>query len=416
MIEESRWNHRLVTFPIIIFTLFFITWTIFANVDEVVRGNGKVIPLSQTKVLQHLEGGIVEDIFVKEGQEVKKGDAIYRLKNATSVSDKNKKEITLSTYIAKAQRLKAQIEFEKLKFSKDIDSDIKNSERDIFKQEMKNFNDELSTLKDKLAQSNLEKKQKSSRLKNLNHELKTAKENLSIVNNLVKKGAASKKQYLAELSKKQALDTEISDLRSSVKIMAEKISEAKNKIKSFKSEMKSKWLKKLSDVDTKIKQLKEEKYAQKDREKRKIVVSPVNGIVKKLYFNTIGGIVKSGDRIAEITPIDDTLIIEAKIKTNDRGQVVVGQDVSIEITAYNYAKFGLLDGKLISISSDSFSQNNADDYYAVKVQALKHEFTSTKKIMPGMVANINILTGKKTIFEYILKPLKDISKNALHEK
>ena len=416
MIEENGWNYRLVTLPIVAFCTLFITWTVFTEVDEVVRGEGKVIPSSQTKVLQHLEGGIVEEIYVKEGQDVKKGEAIYHLKNATSQADSNQKEISLVAYKAQSQRLKAQIDFKKLVYSKEFDSNLAERENNIFKEEMQNFHDELSTFKDRLSQSKLEKKQKSSRLANLRTELKTANENVSISENLVKKGAASKKQYLTELSKKQSLVTQITDIKSSIPIMREKISESQNQIKSFKSETKSKWLKKLSEVETKIKQLSEEKYAQSDREERKVVVSPVNGIVKKLHFHTIGGIIKSGDKIAEITPIDDNLVIEAKIKTNDRGQVILDQNVSIEITAYNYAKFGLLEGNLISISSDSFVDKSGADYYEVKVQASKHEFATDKPIMPGMVANINILTGKKTIFEYILKPLKDISKNALHEK
>ena len=417
MSEETSWNHRIVTFPIILFSTLFIAWTVFTEVDEVVRGEGKVIPSSQTKVLQHLEGGIVEEIFVKEGQEVKKGDAIYRLKNALSQSDSNKKDIALIALKAQSQRLQAQVAFGKLTFSEDVKkAKMAEAEENIFKQEMQNFDDELSTFKDRLKQTKLEKKQKSLRLANLRAELKTASENLSIMEKLVSQGAASKTQYLAELSKKQSLVTEINDIKNTIPIMKEKISESDNKIKSFKSETKSKWLKKLSDVETKIKQLSEEKFAQSDREERKVVVSPVNGLVKKLHFHTIGGIIKSGDRIAEITPIDDNLVIEAKIKTNDRGQVLVGQEVSIEITAYNYAKFGLLEGELISISSDSFVDKNGGDYYEVKVQASKHEFASDKPIMPGMVSNINILTGKKTIFEYILKPLKDISRNALHEK
>ncbi len=418
MIEhESHFNHRLVTVPIMILMSLFLVWSIFTQVDEVVRGHGKVIPSSQTKILQHLEGGIVEKIFVKEGQKVKKGDPIYRLKNAMFDSDSNKKAISLLAYKAKRERLKAQIGFEKLIFSEDIEEAMMaEDEKNIYNQEMQHYHDELSTLQDKLKQSKLEKKQKAQRLENLKNELKTANENLSISKKLLKQGATSKKQYLTELSKKQALSTQISSLKSDLPIAQEKISESKNKIKSFTSQTKAKWLKKLSEVETKIKQLSAEEHAQNDREARKVVVSPVNGVVKKLYFYTIGGIVKSGDRIAEITPIDDTLIIEARIKTNDRGQVMVGQKVSIEITAYNYAKFGLLSGELISISSDSFVDKNGGDYYEVKVKADKHGFSSDKPIMPGMVANINILTGKKSIMRYLLKPLKDISRNALHEK
>jgi len=412
MIDERSWNHRIVTLPIMAFMAVFIVWSIFSEVDEVVRGDGKVIPSSQTKVIQHLEGGIVDSIYVKEGQNVKKGDPIYRLKNASSQANSKKKEISLVSLSAEHKRVQAQVDFKDISQLVDLDD----SQRDIFRQEMQNFDDEISGLKDKLSQSKLEKKQKSSRLKNLRNELKTASENLKISKSLLEKGAASKKQYLAELSKKQSLLTQISDIKSSIPIIDQKISEANNKIKSFRSQIKSKWLKKLSEIETKIKQLKEDKSAQKDRESRKVVTSPVNGIVQKLYFHTMGGIVKPGDRIAEITPVDDKLIIEAKIKTIDRGQVIVGQDVSIAITAYNYAKFGLLEGKLLSISPDSFSDKNGMSYYEVKVKADKYNFAKDKPILPGMVADINILTGKKTIFRYILKPLKDISKNALHEQ
>lgn len=417
MIEQQSWNHRLVTVPIILFMALFLCWMVVTEVDEVVRGEGKVIPSSQTKVLQHLEGGIIEEIYVKEGESVKKGDPIYKLKNATSQADSNQKEISLLALKAQSERLNAQVNFTKLSFSKEIeDALMAENEAKIFKQEMQNFNDELSSLKDKLAQSRLEKKQKETRLAHLKMELKTAKENLAISQKLLKQGATSKRQYLEVLAKKQSVSTQIADIRGDIPIMIEKISEAENNIKSFRSKYTSKWLKKLSEVETKIKKLSQQQYAQSDREERKVVVSPVNGEVQKLYFHTIGGVVKAGDRIAEITPIDDNLIIKANIKTNDRGQVVVGQDVSIEITAYNYAKFGLLKGKLISISPDSFEDRKGGSHYEVKVKAKKDAFAKDKPIMPGMVARINILTGKKTIFEYILKPLKDISLNALHEK
>ncbi len=414
--QESRWNHRLVTLPIMLFTTIFIIWSIFTDVDEVVRGEGRVIPSTQSKIIQHFEGGIVEDIYVKEGHKIKKGEPIYRLKNSKSQADIKKQEISLISLMAQKDRVQAQVDFGELNFDKDIPSDLRESEREIFDQEMKNFNDELETLKDRLKQSKLEKNSKTQKLKNLKDELKTESENLKIAKKLLEKGAASKKQYLAELAKKQSLVTQISDIKSSLPILDQKISEAKNKINSFKSQKQGKWLKTLTDINTKIKQLNEQLSATSDTEARKVVTSPVNGVVKKLYFHTIGGVVRPGDRIAEITPIDDKLIIEAKIKTNDRGQVMEGQKVSVAITAYSYTKFGLIDGILESISPDSFIDKNGMSYYQVRVKANKYQFAKNKPILPGMVADIHILTGKKSIMSYILKPLKDISKNALHEQ
>ncbi len=417
MREESSWNHRLVTIPIMVMVTAFIVWASVSEVDEIVRGNGRVIPSSQTKMIQHLEGGIIEKIYVKEGQRVKKGDPLYRLKNAKSKADSKKKAITLSALLAKEQRLKAQCDFQKvIRFDKTTDEDFIKSEQAIFQEEMQHFQDDKSALEDKLSQAKLELKQKQQKLANIKREYATAKENLAISKKLLAKGATSKKQYLTELSKTQSLKTQMSDLKSSLPIIKQKISEAQNRLKSFKSEKKSKWLNDLAEVQTKIKQLQEDKSAEADREERKIVTSVVDGIVKKLYFHTIGGVVRPGDRIAEITPVDDKLIIEAKIKSSDRGKVVEGQKVSIAITAYSYTKFGFLEGKLLSISPDSFIEKNGQSYYQVKVEAEKENFAKDKPILPGMIANVNILTGKKTIMRYILKPLKDISINALHEQ
>ncbi len=414
---SKEWNYKLVVVPIMLFVIFFILWSYFSEVDELVRGEGKIIPSSQTKILQHFEGGIIEKIYIKEGDRVKSGDAIYKLKNASSKSDTKQKEIELKAFVLKKERLKAQIEFKKsVVFDTDDKSSTKNEES-IFTSEMKNFIQQRSIFQDRLDQNRLEKKQLNSKLANLNVELKIAKENLSILENLLKKGAASKKQYLAELSKKQALVTQLSDIKSSIPIIQQKIKESITKIKTYKSEKKSLWLKEITEVSTKIKKLQEKNRADGDREERKIVTSPVNGVVKKLNFHTIGGIIKSGDKIAEITPVDDSLVIEGKIKTIDRGQVYVGQDVSIEITAYNYAKYGLLEGQLISISPDSFiSQDGTSSYYKVKVKANNYSFAKDKPILPGMIANINILTGKKTVLKYLIKPLKDIGRVALSEQ
>ncbi len=415
-IEEGG-SYKMVTVPIMLFVLFFLVWSYFGEVDEIVRGEGKVITSSQTKILQHFEGGIVEEIYVKEGDSVKSGDSIYKLKNASSKSDSKQKEIELLALLLKKQRLLMQAEFKNKISFEDKNSENAENERRIFKSEMRNFFEQKSIFQDRLDQNRLEKKQKESKLSNLQTELKIAKENLSILDKLLKDGAASKKQYLVEKAKKQSLVTQLTDIKSSIPIIKQKIKEAMTKIQSFKSEKKSTWLKELASTNTIIQKLKETNRADDDREERKIVTSPVNGIIKKLNFHTLGGIVKSGEPLGEITPVEDSLVIEGKIKTSDRGMIFNQDDVTIEITAYNYAKYGLLKGKLISISPDSFlSHDGVTSYYKVRVKADNYSFTDNKPILPGMVANINILTGKKTILEYIIKPLKDINALALSEK
>jgi len=415
MFKESKWNYKVAVYPIVAFFSFFLWWIYSTQVDEMVVGRGRVIPSSNTKIIQHLEGGIIEKIFVKEGDKVKKGDPLYRLKNSYYISDIKQKKIELAKLKREKKRLEAQIDFkDSLTFKEK--TPLTQNQIDIFNSQMRYYNEQVSLYQDELDQLRLQKKQKLAKIANLNLELKIAKENLKILDKLLKGGAASKKQYLSELSKKQSLVTQITNLQDDIPIINKKIVGAMTKIGSFRSKMKTEWLKKLSEVDVKIASLTENEIASSDREKRQLITSPVDGIVKKLYFNTIGGIVKSGDKIVEITPLDDSLIIEAKIKTNDRGDLVVGQDVSIEISAYSYSKYGFLKGKLIYISPDSFTDERGNSYYTVKIKANHYEVAKGKEILPGMMATIHIKTGKKTILEYILKPLKDIKKNALIEK
>ncbi len=413
--DSPKWNYKAAVYPIVLFFSFFLWWIYSTTVDEMVVGRGKVIPSSNTKIIQHLEGGIIEKIFVKEGDKVKKGDPLYQLKNSYYVSDIKQKKIELKKLHLERKRLQAQIDFKDSITFKD-NSPLALNEIELFNSQMKYFKEQISIIQDELDQLRLEKKQKQAKIVNLQLELKIAKENLSILDRLLKGGAASKKQYLAELSKKQSIVTQVTSLKDDLPIINKKIVGSMTKIGSFRSKMKTEWLKKLSEVELKISSLKQNEIASSDREKRQLITSPVDGIVKKLYFNTIGGIVKSGDKIVEITPIDDSLVIEAKIKTNDRGDLVVGQDVSIQISAYSYSKYGYLKGKLIYISPDSFTQERGASYYTVKIKANHYEVAKGKDILPGMMATIHIKTGKKTILQYVLKPLKDIRKNALIEK
>jgi HlyD family secretion protein/adhesin transport system membrane fusion protein len=414
-IEEGGWNYRVSIYPIMLFLVLFIAWIYSYSIDEMVIGSGRVIPSSNSKIIQHLEGGIVEKIYVKEGDRVKKGAPLFKVKNSFYTSDTQQKKIELENLNREIVRLSSLINLKKeIKFQ--TQHPLNRVERDIFNSQMKHFLEKQSLYQGELDKLRLEKKQKNGKIDNLNLELKIVKEQLFITNKLLKKVAASKQQYLNELAKQQSLITQIGTLKNDIPIINQQIKSAMTKMTTFKSEMKSKWLEELNECKIKAIKLKENQIASIDRESRQLITSPVNGVIKKLNFNTLGGIIKSGDNIVEITPLDDTLIIEAKIKSNDRGDLIVGQDVSIEISAYSYSKYGFLKGKLIFISPDSFTDSDNSSHYIVKVEAKNHKVAEGKEIIPGMVATIHIKTGKKTILTYILKPLKDISHNALIEK
>ena len=419
LFEEKDWNYYTTVIPIMLFVIIFLLWAAFSQIDETIKGTGKVVPSGQTKVIQNLEGGIVSAILVNEGDNVKKGDTIYNLSNAFFSADSITKEIDLLTFQAILIRLDALIENKTVvDFPEELKQkipEIVENETKIFYEDLENNQRKIEIARDQFNQKDYKLRETKIRFNNLSIELNLAMENMKILDELLNKKVASRKEYIAELSKKQSIVTQIEETRNSIPILQEELEEARKKIASAESENKSKLLSKYTEVKTEINKLVEKNKANADREQRKSVISPVNGIINKLYFYTEGGIVKPGDKLAEITPIEDNLTIEAKIKSSDRAFIWEGQDVSIEITAYDFSRYGLLNGKLISISPDSFEDKNGSIYYIAKINADVNSFGEELPILPGMVANVNILTGKKTVLEYILKPLKDIRKNALSE-
>ncbi len=419
LFEEKDWNYYTTVIPIMLFFIIFLSWAAFSQIDETIKGTGKVVPSGQTKVIQNLEGGIVSAILVNEGDNVKKGDTIYNLSNAFFSADSITKEIDLLTFQAILIRLDALIENKTVvDFPEELKQkipEIVENETKIFYEDLENNQRKIEIARDQFNQKDYKLRETKIRFNNLSIELNLAMENMKILDELLNKKVASRKEYIAELSKKQSIVTQIEETRNSIPILQEELEEARKKIASAESENKSKLLSKYTEVKTEINKLVEKNKANADREQRKSVISPVNGIINKLYFYTEGGIVKPGDKLAEVTPVEDNLTIEAKIKSSDRAFIWEGQDVSIEITAYDFSRYGLLNGKLISISPDSFEDKNGSIYYIAKINADVNSFGEELPILPGMVANVNILTGKKTVLEYILKPLKDIRKNALSE-
>jgi len=418
-LEEEKWNYYPVVIPIGVFFIIFLLWAIFAQIDEVVRGEGKVIPSGQTKVLQHFEGGIISEILVSEGDHVKKGQVLYRLQNEYFDADLKSKEVELMALEAKAFRLEALINEKSIleyneSYLKTIPNIIQN-EKAAFKEGKKRYQNKIDIAKKQLRQKELKYDELRSKFENLSLELRVATENMEIQEELLKKKVISRKNYLVELAKKQKIFTQISEVRNTIPIIQEEINEWQKKVQNTRSEERTKLYEQYALVQVEIKKLTEKNRANIDRDIRKEVVSPVNGVINKLYFHTVNGIVKPGDKIAEITPLEDNLMIEAKIKTSDRALIWVGQKVSIEITSYDFSKYGLLEGKLIGIAPDSTIDNQGNTYYLVKIQANDYRFDENSPIMMGMIANVNILTSKRSIMHYILKPLKDITRNSLGE-
>lgn len=418
-LHQKNFNYYLVIVPIIIFVIVFLLWASFAQIDEVVKAQGKVIPSSQTKILQHLEGGIVSEILAAEGEHVKAGQMLYKIENQFFVSQRAESEFALLANKAKQERIKALLNDSDLIFSDKLEEKIPSiisNEISIFNEIKNKINLQISILKEQLNQKKSQLRENEVRLENLTLEYNLASQNMKIQDQLRNKKVISQEKYLQHLSSKQKLFTQLEETRYTIPVIKQEINEYESKINNERSKIKAQLLKEYNEIELEIKKLDESIKTHRDREARTAIVSPVNGIVNKLYFHTLGGIIKPGDTVAEISPLEDELMIEAKVRTADRAFIYPGQKVSIEVTAYNFAKYGMIEGQLIGISPDSsINETTKESFYTVRIKANRYMFDENSPIMIGMTVRVNILTDKKTVMQYLLKPLRDIGYKAFKE-
>lgn len=397
----------------------FILWASFAKVDEAVKGQGRTISSGQNKTIQHMEGGIVADIMVQEGQMVEPEQILFRVQNETSASTMRENAIHQQNLEAAIVRLKAEIDDTALVFPEDMRKampDIIANEEKQFASRKQQRAEGLRILSDQINQKQHALEELTSKEENLKRELATANEQYHMVDGLQKAGATSANRVLDVRAKVDRFRTELSSATQSIPITQSELSEAKGRLEETKARQKNDLLDELRKTTLESKQLNERQKADKDRMVRTDVASPVKGIVNRLYIHTIGGTVRPGEVLAEVTPLDDSIIVEAKIAPEHRAKIWVGQDVKVKITAYEYATYGTIPGKVTDISADSFADEQTHAlYYRVKVALDRSQLSADKKIMPGMMTEVNILTGKRTVMDYLLRPLLRIQEDAFKE-
>jgi len=411
-------NFKTIILPISLFMIVFIIYTSFYEIEEVVKGNGKVVPSQKTQQISHLEGGIIEDIYVKENQKVKKGDKLLKISNTifqTSINEKTKKK---EMNDLKIKRLKALINNtelvytieERKKYPNIIQSEIK-----LYNEWKEKLTIELSKLKSKIGQTDFKLRENKINLVNKKLERKIINERFTITEGLYKKESISKKEYLDAQLEKQKIETSIEELKNNKPILEKEMEEYIKEKDNIITKMKIEYLTEMNKIENENNQIIETIVALQDRIDRQFVISPIEGTISKLNNNTISGIIKQGDDILEITPESNEIIIETEILDRDRSNIWVGQKVKVEFNAYSFSDYGFLDGEIISISPDSFiKKNNNQVFYIVQVKTKTNNIKG-KEILSGMTANVNIITGKKTIMEYIIKPIKNIKKSAFTE-
>jgi len=411
IVRGPRVSTSLLLFAILGFLAAGVYWTSQATIPVVARGEGRVIPSSQVQVIQHLEGGILAAILVKEGQSVKAGDTLLRVNDIqfeAKLSEDYSQYLALS---ATHDRLVAEVEGKKPKYSQEVLADkpkLVDSENALYRARRTELEQSVAVLRQLVVQRAQEQVELRARISQLQSSLQLAMQELDITKPMVEQGVTSRIELLRIERDVNDLEGTLEAARQSVPRAAAAQSEAEGRIRERRAAYRSEALAQLNETKAKLAALSEQLTSMRDRVQRTDVRSPVDGIVKQLKINTVGGVIRPGMDLVEIVPAEDNLLIEARIRPADVGFLHPDQAATVKITAYDYAIFGSLDARLEQISADSIVDEKGESYFQVRVRTDKNylgEEDDPRKIIPGMVAQVDIMTGDRTVLDYILKPI-----------
>lgn len=423
MLEQTPKRSRLLLYFIIILLVILIYWANHAPLDEITRGEGKVIPSHQIQVIQNLEGGIVSEILINEGDVVKKDQILLKIDDTNFESSFMESRYRYLELLAKATRLSAEAEgldsFRMPDLVLKEAPDLAKNEQALFLTNKRRLASNLNILKDQVEQNKQAVKEAQSKLEQIQRSYKLAQKELRIIRPLLKAGAVSEVDIIKRERQINELRGELDAVKLSLPRLKSTISESENKMKELVLRSKSEAREKLNEVSAEIPRILESIDSLKDKVSRTSVRSPVNGTVKQLLVNTVNGVVQPGMDLVEIVPSDDALVIEARVKPSDIAYLYPGLKAIVKFTAYDFAIYGGLEAKVVQISADSITDENGDSFYLVKLKTDKNHLGKTDDslpIIPGMVAQVDILTGKKTVMDYLLKPILKTRQKALSER
>ncbi len=419
MVQSPR-GGRAILWAVMLLFVIFILWAAFSEVEQVTRGQGKVIPASQIQVVQNLEGGILAELHVKVGDTVKKDQLLLRIDETRFVSSFEQNVAKSGSNKAKAARLLAEANGSS-SFSAPADTPphILASERALFESRKAELRQSLEVKQAQISQRQNELKELNTRLRELSKTYDLYQREIRLTKPLVSQGAVSEMEVLQLERKAGEMLGEIETTKQSIPRIQSKIEESQAAMRELRLNFANRAKAEYHEVAAQLGEDKASSLALKDRLERTMVRSPVNGTVNRILVNTVGGVIQPGMNLVEIVPTEGTLLVEAKIKPSDIAFLRPNQKAMVKFTAYDYTIYGGLEAKLEQIGADSITDEKKESYYLVTLRTDKNYIGTREKplpIIPGMIASVDILTGKKTILSYLLKPILKAKYSALRER
>lgn len=419
----SSIHSHIILWLAISFVIIAIVWANFATLDEVTRGEGKTIPPSHIQIVQNLEGGILSEILVKEGEFVEKGQPLLKLDAVRFASSFNETKLKYYELLATVARLEAETNKKKIKMPEEVLKNAPSIASDA-KNLLASKHNELQANKRILQDQVKQKKQDLIELKSKTYQLsrsyKLLQEELDMSRPLVAEGAMSRVELLRLERSANDLKGDLTSAQLSIPRLKSSINEAKNKLSELELRFHTESLQQLNEAKAELDRTSESALALEDKVTRTKIISPVKGTIKQLKVTTIGGVVQPGMDLVEIVPLEKQLLIEAKIRPADIAFLHPGQKAMVKLTAYDFSIYGGLPAELEHISPDTITnQDDGDSYYLIRLRTDKNYLEKNGEqlnIIAGMTANVDILTGKKTVLDYILKPILKAKERALKER
>lgn len=413
----SKRQDKYLLFGLVLILLSFLLWAAWAPLDKIVRAQGRIITASKAQVVQHLEGGIVSEILVHEGQKVSSGQTLMRLSDVNANSNLLQGQTRLQSLKAIQARLRAEAQGNSyVQFDNDIGLSIQLLEKNAFDERQSRLRSEQAAIQQQINQRQAELKEAQARSQSLSTELNLAKQQTAMVEGLVKKGAASQMELLDAQSRSERLNTQFRDVVNTIPRLISAQAEQTARINESQSRFKAEARTELNQVSAEINRISAGMRADNDRVSRTEVKAPSTGFVNRLMFNTIGGVVKPGEAVLEITPSEGPLAVEARVRPDDRASLRTGLATRVMLGAYDYTVYGALQGEVIEVSSDTLPDENGQRYYRVVVETKPAKGPlSQEVILPGMTASADVVVGQRSVLSYLLSPLLRFSTRAMRE-
>jgi adhesin transport system membrane fusion protein len=401
---------------------FFFMWAALARIEEVTTGSGRVVPASKLQIVQNLEGGIVREVLVREGASVVAGDTILRIDPTQAGSTLGETTEKIDGYAALVARLEAEANGTEPVFSDELKArrpDLVTAEAENFRARQNGLQSAVAVLRTQEQQRSQEIVEVKDRIATLRRSLALAQEQLELMKPLVASMSVSRAEMLAVETRVNETAGTLSAAELSLPRLESAAREARDRMAEKVSAFRNEALQQMSTARFEVAVLSEQVKGSQDRVSRTTVKAPVSGIVKTVHVTTPGQVVQPGQSLIEIVPMNDTLLVEARVKPKDIAFLHPGQKAIVKLSAYDFALYGGLEGEVEHIGADSVTDDRGETYYLINVRTTRRTLASKGEelpVIPGMVADVDVRTGEKTVLGYLMKPLTRMQQSALRER